>query len=86
MCPTQMQCMQHWRNVLNPSVVKGKGSWTVEEDEKLGMLVETHGQNKWSFLGKFLPGRIGKQCRERCVAFKRWRLPHAPISMPLKRV
>eukprot|EP00947_MAST-08B_sp_MAST-8B-sp1_P001717 g1717.t1 len=62
---TEVQCLQHWRNVLNPSVVKGKGSWTAQEDEKLSALVKKHGHNKWSFIGKFLPGRIGKQCRER---------------------
>lgn len=62
---TEVQCLQHWRNVLNPTVVKGKGSWTTEEDEKLKDLVEKYGQTKWSYIGKFLPGRIGKQCRER---------------------
>ena len=62
---TEVQCLQHWRNVLNPCVVKGKGSWTPEEDHKLQMLVQKYGKTKWSYIGKFLPGRIGKQCRER---------------------
>ena len=62
---TEVQCLQHWRNVLNPCVVKGKGSWTPEEDAKLRQLVEKYGKQKWSYIGKFLPGRIGKQCRER---------------------
>ena len=28
-------------------------------------LVGEHGAQKWSFIAEFLPGRIGKQCRER---------------------
>ena len=28
-------------------------------------LVATHGAKKWSVIAGFLPGRIGKQCRER---------------------
>ena len=62
---TEEQCMAHWRNVLCPPIVKGKGSWTPEEDQNLQSLVEIHGRTKWSFIGKFLPGRVGKQCRER---------------------
>ena len=46
-------------------IVKGKVSWTPEEDQNLQSLVEIHGRTKWSFIGKFLPGRAGKQCRER---------------------
>ena len=74
---TQEQCMAHWRNVLNPPVVKGKGSWTPEEDEALQNLVEQHGRTKWSFIGRFLPGRVGKQCRER------W---HNHLNPELKKV
>lgn len=42
-----------------------KGSWTVEEDEKLMELVKSYGAKKWSFIASHLPGRISKQCRER---------------------
>ena len=28
-------------------------------------LVKSHGPKNWSFVAKHLPGRIGKQCRER---------------------
>ena len=57
----------HWREVLlkKGTIVKGKGSWTKEEDAALKALVKKHGRTKWSFIGKFLPGRVGKQCRER---------------------
>jgi hypothetical protein len=49
--------------VLNPELVKGP--WTAEEDAKVIDLVSTHGAKKWSVIANCLPGRIGKQCRER---------------------
>ncbi|XP_054806583.1 transcription factor MYB98-like isoform X2 [Prosopis cineraria] len=42
-----------------------KGQWTVEEDRLLIQLVEKYGVRKWSHIAQSLPGRIGKQCRER---------------------
>ena len=42
-----------------------KGPWTKEEDEKIISLVRAHGAKKWSQIAAELPGRIGKQCRER---------------------
>ncbi|KAL9644251.1 hypothetical protein ABK040_005712 [Willaertia magna] len=42
-----------------------KGSWTEEEDKKLLDLVQNHGAKRWSFIAQGLPGRVGKQCRER---------------------
>jgi len=43
-----------------------KGAWTEEEDKILMTLVnETQGKKKWAIIAKQLPGRIGKQCRER---------------------
>eukprot|EP00948_MAST-09A_sp_MAST-9A-sp1_P002656 g2656.t1 len=72
---TEWNCMHRYYNIihtsepnrslLNASAVKGKGSWTPREDSALRRLVEKYGQAKWSFIGKFLPGRVGKQCRER---------------------
>ncbi|XP_058783550.1 transcription factor MYB98-like [Vicia villosa] len=47
----------------NSNVVKGQ--WTVEEDGLLIQLVEQNGLRKWSRIAQMLPGRIGKQCRER---------------------
>ena len=49
--------------VLNPDLVKGP--WRKEEDDKVRELVAMHGAKKWSFISSHLPGRIGKQCRER---------------------
>lgn len=28
-------------------------------------MVREHGDRKWAVIARFLPGRIGKQCRER---------------------
>jgi hypothetical protein len=42
-----------------------KGPWSEEEDEILKNLVNSQGPKKWSTIAGQLPGRIGKQCRER---------------------
>ncbi|KAE8124243.1 hypothetical protein FH972_019145 [Carpinus fangiana] len=42
-----------------------KGQWTIEEDRLLIQLVQQFGVRKWSHIAQMLPGRIGKQCRER---------------------
>ncbi|CAN4077779.1 unnamed protein product [Withania somnifera] len=60
---TDVQCLHRWQKVLNPELVKGP--WTKEEDDVIIELVEKYGCKKWSVVAKTLPGRIGKQCRER---------------------
>ncbi|EPS69741.1 hypothetical protein M569_05023, partial [Genlisea aurea] len=62
-CRTEVQCLHRWQKVLNPELIKGP--WTLEEDEKIVEMVAKHGPTKWSVIAKSLPGRIGKQCRER---------------------
>lgn len=42
-----------------------KGNWTPEEDLVLKQKVDEYGLKKWKEIATFLPGRIGKQCRER---------------------
>ena len=42
-----------------------KGPWTKEEDDILRQMVEENGAKNWSAIAAALPGRIGKQCRER---------------------
>ena len=42
-----------------------KGSWTAEEDSIVTELVNHYGPHNWSTIAGNLPGRIGKQCRER---------------------
>jgi hypothetical protein len=41
------------------------GPWTAAEDQIVFKLVTTNGPHKWTFIASHLPGRIGKQCRER---------------------
>jgi len=42
-----------------------KGQWTREEDEKVIQYVEKYGTKQWARIAQVLPGRKGKQCRER---------------------
>lgn len=42
-----------------------KKSWTKAEDAVLADIVEKHGAARWSNVAAQLPGRAGKQCRER---------------------
>lgn len=60
---TETQCMHRWNKYLQPNLVKGP--WTEAEDKELVALVEKYGAKKWSTIADHLPGRIGKQCRER---------------------
>ncbi|XP_019414938.1 PREDICTED: myb-related protein 3R-1-like [Lupinus angustifolius] len=60
---TDVQCLHRWQKVLNPELVKGP--WSKEEDEIIIDLVNKYGPKKWSSIAQHLPGRIGKQCRER---------------------
>ena len=63
----EVECIHRWQKVLNPNVTKPKKRrpWTVEEDDLVKTLVDQHGPSKWTFIAEHLPGRIGKQCRER---------------------
>ncbi|XP_020571176.1 transcription factor MYB3R-3 isoform X2 [Phalaenopsis equestris] len=60
---TEVQCLHRWQKVLNPKLIKGP--WTPEEDNVIIELVAKYGPTKWSVIAGSLPGRIGKQCRER---------------------
>eukprot|EP00943_MAST-04B_sp_MAST-4B-sp1_P003020 g3020.t1 len=60
---TDSQCLHRWTKVLNPQIKKGL--WTKEEDTLLGKLVSETGAKGWTKIAQQLPGRIGKQCRER---------------------
>ncbi|KAH6831165.1 hypothetical protein C2S53_009360 [Perilla frutescens var. hirtella] len=60
---TDVQCLHRWQKVLNPDLVKGP--WSKEEDDVIIELVNKYGPKKWSTISNHLPGRIGKQCRER---------------------
>eukprot|EP01043_Picozoa_sp_COSAG02_P040040 COSAG02_NODE_3208_length_7162_cov_236.150538_3_plen_370_part_00 len=42
-----------------------KRPWSHEEDNMMRDLVNKYGPRKWSAIASYLPGRVGKQCRER---------------------
>jgi len=65
----QFQCLHRWSKVLNPELVKGH--WTAQEDACVIRLVKELGPKKWSKIASYLPGRIGKQCRERYDIMRR---------------
>ena len=52
-------------NTEDGTVKQIKGNWTPEEDMILKKKVADFGLKKWKEIATFLPGRIGKQCRER---------------------
>jgi hypothetical protein len=62
---TAQQVADRWTKVLNPELIKG--SWTAAEDTAITDWVELHGARNWSSLAATLPGRLGKQCRERWI-------------------
>ena len=59
-----------WPRTLSASdKLRGKKRpWSDEEDNLVIHLVEKYGPQKWTFIAEHLPGRIGKQCRERFSA------------------
>jgi hypothetical protein len=60
---TAQQVSERWSKVVDPALVKG--SWTRHEDETIMDYVTQYGTKNWAKLADMLPGRIGKQCRER---------------------
>jgi hypothetical protein len=61
-----IDCLTKWQTVTNPPMIKGKGSWTAEEDKILREKRTLYGR-KWAKIATHLPGRQGKQCRDRFV-------------------
>ena len=64
---TDIGCMQRWKKVLQPGL--HKGAWSTDEDRIVREMVTMHGVGniKWSEIAARLPGRLGKQIRERWV-------------------
>lgn len=60
---TPQQVFERWTKVLDPNLTKG--SWTPQEDQIIINFVQHFGTKNWTKLSEQLPGRIGKQCRER---------------------
>jgi hypothetical protein len=61
----QQQVIERWTKVLDPTLTKG--SWTLEEDRAILDYVRNYDTKSWTKLARTLPGRTGKQCRERWV-------------------
>ena len=61
---SDVQCLHRWQKVLKPGLVKGP--WTKEEDRIINECVKA-GILKWAEIAKRIPGRIGKQCRDRWI-------------------
>jgi hypothetical protein len=59
---TDVQCLHRWQKVLRPGLIKG--FWTAEEDNTIRDCM-LGGVTKWSNIAEKIPGRIGKQIRER---------------------
>jgi hypothetical protein len=59
---SDVQCLHRWQKVLQPGLVKGP--WTAEEDQIILRCVQ-EGNLKWAAIADLIPGRLGKQCRER---------------------
>ena len=60
---TLIQNMQKFEQEIKTEITRGP--WTAEEDKLLLKIVKESGPHKWSWIANCLPGRIGKQCRER---------------------
>eukprot|EP00744_Colponema_vietnamica_P001441 GILI01002385.1.p1 GENE.GILI01002385.1~~GILI01002385.1.p1 ORF type:complete len:517 (-),score=176.57 GILI01002385.1:320-1870(-) len=60
---SSIQCLHRWTKILQPGLIKGP--WTLQEDAILRAWVEKEGAKKWAQAAALIPGRSGKQCRER---------------------
>lgn len=58
-----VQCLQRWKKVLKPGLIKGH--WEKAEDELLMKLVMGGTTRNWGEVAVMIPGRTAKQCRER---------------------
>lgn len=58
-----VQCLQRWKKVLQPGLVKGM--WRKSEDDLLLELMSTTKPKNWADVAQKIPGRTAKQCRER---------------------
>lgn len=62
MSRNHVQCLQRWKKVLKPGLIKGH--WTKCEDQKLREVVNL-GFRNWGEVAAKIKGRTAKQCRER---------------------
>ena len=53
----------------------------IDVNASLLKLVNDHGPRSWSVIAEQLPGRVGKQCRERYAAHHYHTILHAPTEV-----
>ena len=61
----EIQCHNRWLELNNDSHIIKHGGWSKAEDKILVQRVSEIGTRNWVAVANGLPGRIGKQCRER---------------------
>jgi hypothetical protein len=75
------ECQQRWARHLKPGVRKGQ--WTEDEDAFILRSVATSGERpftRWSELALHMPGRHGKQIRERWINHLNPHISHLPFT------
>jgi len=78
---TSKECHERWIRYLKPGVRKGQ--WTDHEDAIVIEAVTTSSEQpftRWSDLAQRLPGRVGKQIRDRWVNHLNPNINHLPFS------
>jgi hypothetical protein len=78
---TAKECHERWIRYLKPGVRKGQ--WTDQEDAIVIEAVTTSTEQpftRWSDLAQQLPGRVGKQIRDRWVNHLNPNINHLPFS------
>jgi len=78
---TAKECHERWIRYLKPGVRKGQ--WTDHEDAIVIEAVTTSSEQpftRWSDLAQQLPGRVGKQIRDRWVNHLNPNINHLPFS------
>lgn len=78
---TAKECHERWIRYLKPGVRKGQ--WTDQEDAIVTEAVTTSSEQpftRWSDLAQQLPGRVGKQIRDRWVNHLNPNINHLPFS------
>ena len=61
---SEIKCHTRWLELTN-SAKCDTGTWTLDEDCLLVKQVKLLGTGNWTRVAEGIPGRIGKQCRER---------------------
>jgi len=56
---------QTHNDMISPTRGSKSVAWSRAEEERLVALVELEGQKRWAVIAASMPGRTGKQCRER---------------------